>query len=407
MKDQTKGAMAVERFRARLAKIVEVGASEDLVSRGYDFWITFVILVNLTVAILSTYQDVYARHAAQLDAMEELTVAFFALDYLLRLVAAKYIYRKDGELRCLGAYVLSWSGVIDLLSFLPHYLPVFFPEGAVAFRIFRIIRIFRLFRINAYYDSLNAITEVLKKKRQQLVSSVLIVVVLMLSASLCLYSVEHAAQPEVFSNAFSGIWWAASTLLTIGYGDIYPVTTLGKALSIVIAFLGVGMVAIPTGIISAGFVEQYGQMVNSERFGRELEVRFIKLRLNDRDAWVGHPIRALALPRGLRITAVHRGNDVLIPSADLVLNAQDICILASEPITGDRPITLKELTLLRDHPWNGQYIRDLDLSRQTLIVMIKRGDGVILPRGDTRLRAGDVLLLHTKGNVRYEAEVKF
>ena len=406
MKDQTKGAAAVERFRARLAKIVEVGASEDLVSRGYDFWITFVIMLNLTVAILSTYQDVYARHAALLDAMEELTVVFFALDYLLRLVAAKYIKRKEGELRSLGAYVLSWSGVIDLLSFLPHYLPVFFPEGAVAFRIFRIIRIFRLFRINAYYDSLNAITEVLKKKRQQLVSSVLIVLVLMLSASLCLYSVEHTAQPEVFSNAFSGIWWAASTLLTIGYGDIYPVTTLGKALSIVIAFLGVGMVAIPTGIISAGFVEQYGQMVNSDRLSRELEVCFIKLKLGEKDAWVGQPIRALDLPRGLRITAVHRDNDVLIPAAELVLCAQDTLILAAEAFSGDRPITLKELTLLRDHPWNGQYIRDLDLSRQTLIVMVKRGDSVILPRGDTRLRTGDVLLLHTKGKLAHEAEVK-
>ena len=83
--------------------------------------------------------------------------------------------------------------------------------------------------------------------------------VLMLSSSLCMYSLENRAQPEVFTNAFSGIWWAASTLLTVGYGDIYPVTTIGKIFGIFIAFLGVGMVAIPTGIISAGFVDQYSR----------------------------------------------------------------------------------------------------------------------------------------------------
>lgn len=84
------------------------------------------------------------------------------------------------------------------------------------------------------------------------------------------YSLENRAQPEVFTNAFSGIWWAASTLLTVGYGDIYPVTTIGKIFGIFIAFLGVGMVAIPTGIISAGFVDQYSRLKRIGRYGRAL-----------------------------------------------------------------------------------------------------------------------------------------
>ena len=111
----------------------------------------------------------------------------------------------------------------------PYYLPLFFPAGAVVFRLFRIVRIFRLFRINAYYDSLNVITEVIIGKKQQLLSSLFILSVLMVASSLCMYSLEHDAQPEVFSNAFSGLWWSVSTLLTIGYGDIYPITPLGKA----------------------------------------------------------------------------------------------------------------------------------------------------------------------------------
>ena len=258
-----------ETQRARLAKIVEVGASSDLVSRGYDFFITAIILLNLAVALVSTFSDFYARHATILETVEHITAVLFAVDYILRIFAAKYIFPRGTELRSVFRYISSFGGLIDLFSFLPTFLPVFFPAGAVAFRVFRIIRIFRLFRINTYYDSLNAIAEVLSKKRQQLVSSVFIILVLMLASSLCMYSVEHEAQPAVFQNAFSGLWWSVSTLLTVGYGDIYPITALGKILGIVITFLGVGMVAIPTGIISAGFVEQYSHMQNSGRVARE------------------------------------------------------------------------------------------------------------------------------------------
>ena len=97
---------------------------------------------------------------------------------------------------------------------------IFFPSGTIAFRMIRIVRIFRLFKINAYYDTLTVIKEVINSTRQQLISSVFIILVLMLASSLCMYSLENEAQPEVFSNAFSGIWWAGSTLLTVGYGDI-------------------------------------------------------------------------------------------------------------------------------------------------------------------------------------------
>ena len=165
-------------------------------------------------------------------------------------------------------------------------MPMFFPAGAAVFKMFRVARILRLFRINAYYDSLNVITEVLMRKRQQLMSSIFIILVMMLASSLCMYSIENPEQPEVFSNAFSGIWWSVSTLLTVGYGDIYPVTTAGKVMGIIIAFLGVGIVAIPTGIISAGFVEQYSRL-QSIGNGEEQDVHFIKIELKEHDKWAG------------------------------------------------------------------------------------------------------------------------
>ena len=155
---------------------------------------------------------------------------FFALDYVLRLATAKVKHPKESELRVLAKYVFSLGGIVDLVSFLPYYLPVFFPSGAVAFRMFRVARIFRLFKITAYYDSLSVIAEVITSKKQQIMSSVFLIAILMIASSLCMYSLENAAQPDVFTNAFSGIWWAVSTLLTVGYGDIYPVTTMGKVL---------------------------------------------------------------------------------------------------------------------------------------------------------------------------------
>ena len=249
-----------EKRRKRLFELIEIGSNYDAWCWGYDFFNTFTILLNLAVSIMYTFDNMELKYGPLLLTLERLTVAFFAIDFLLRVFTAKYLYPDVSEPRAIWKYLTSFSGIVDMLSFVPYYMPFFFPSGAVAFRMLRIIRIFRLFRINAYYDSLNVITEVIVGKKQQLLSSVFIILILMISSSLCMYSLENKAQPEVFTNAFSGIWWAASTLLTVGYGDIYPVTTMGKIFGIFIAFLGVGMVAIPTGIISAGFVDQYSRL---------------------------------------------------------------------------------------------------------------------------------------------------
>ena len=217
---QTDRGKKWNEIRMRLFKMVLVGVVDDPINQGYDIVSTLMLIVNLIGAFANTFDGVRAQYASLLVLTEEITVAFFALDYALRLVTAKCLYPQLTEGRALAKYMLSAGGIVDLLSFLPFYLPFFFPSGAAAFRLFRVARIFRLFRINAYYDSLNVITEVIVGKKQQLLSSVFIILVLMLGSSLCMYSLEHDAQPEVFKNAFSGVWWSVSTLLTIGYGDM-------------------------------------------------------------------------------------------------------------------------------------------------------------------------------------------
>lgn len=152
-------------------------------------------------------------------------------------------------------YMVSFMAVIDLLSILPFYIS-FIPVDLRVLRMLRIVRLFRVFKINRYTTALASIGSVFKAKKQQLFSSVFVVLLLMVIAAVLMYNIENAAQPETFDNAFSALWWAVATFTTVGYGDIYPVTAAGKILSAIIAILGIGLVAVPTGIISSGFIEQ-------------------------------------------------------------------------------------------------------------------------------------------------------
>lgn len=380
----------------RLYEIVEVGVSEDTISRAYDFAGVFCILVNLATSILMTFSSVAARYGTTLSYVELVTVIFFAVDYVLRLLTAQFLRPHDTRARATVRYMTSFMGIIDLLSFLPYFLPVFLPAGAVAFRMFRLIRIFRLFRVGVYYDSLNVITEVLRQKRSQLLSSVFIILVLMLAASLCMYSLEHEAQPEVFANAFSGIWWAVSTLLTVGYGDIYPVTTAGKAFSIVLTFLGVGLVAIPTGIISAGFVEQYAVIKRRAEYIRETDVNFIKFRLRKEDEWAGKTLKELGLPQSAMVAVIRRGTETIVPRGNIRLLAGDTVVLGAEPFNDYQDVELKEMVLSKHNDWVGKRLKDLDISRQTLIVMVRRGDRVLTPNGKLTFAEGDKIILYSK-----------
>ena len=389
-----------ERQRRRIFEIVEIGAADDLLSRGYDFFGSLVVVLALAASVAATFDGAEERFGVLLNTVEIVTSAFFAVDYVLRVWTARCLYPTLTPGKATVRYVSSIGGLIDLASFLPTFLPVFFPSGMVAFRMFRVVRIFRLFRINAYYDSLHVITEVLRGKRQQLLSSVFIILTLMLASSLCMYSLEHEAQPEVFRNAFSGIWWSVSTLLTVGYGDIYPITTAGKIFGIVITFLGVGMVAIPTGIISAGFVDQYSRIKRISEYGQTSDVHFIQVHLRKRDAWVGKTIRDAGLPGGVIAAAIQRNGRIVMPRGDTVLQAGDTLVLGAQGFRNDQHIDLKEITLRRQNPWVGQHIRELDISRRTLIVLVRRDGKALIPHGDLRLREGDTVVLYTQTAVR-------
>lgn len=256
--------MLKELNKQTIFHIIQIGQKEDVLSHAFDITLVITIIINIAVMFLKTF-DQFASYYTVLSIIENITIIIFTFEYILRIYTADLLYPECSKRKAILQFLYSFDGLIDLFTILPFY----FFSGFIAFRMLRVVRIFHLFRINAYYDSFNVIKSVLYEKRNQIASSLFLILVLMMASSLFMYSAEHDAQPEHFKNAFSGIWWSMSTLLTVGYGDIYPITAVGKAMAIVLAFLGVGVVAIPTGIISAGFVEFYQKAADSDKTENE------------------------------------------------------------------------------------------------------------------------------------------
>lgn len=290
-------------LKRRIFDIIQIGNKSDLPSTLFDYFLVVMILLNITVLFLQTF-DVMAPYEGILDLIESVTVAVFIVEYALRLWTSPYLFPGHSRKYCILRFMTSFDGLVELLTILPF----FFLSGFVAFRMLRVVRIFRLFRINSSYDSFNVIKVVIYEKRNQLLSSIFIIFILMISASLFMYSAEHEAQPDVFKNAFSGIWWSVSTLLTVGYGDIYPITWVGKFLAIIIAFLGVGAVAIPTGIISAGFVEYYTKIAQEDG-GTDASLGIQVVVIDIDSAWIGKTVDEIQTDyQALIVLIRHRGS---------------------------------------------------------------------------------------------------
>lgn len=382
-------------MKKRIFEIIQIGNRKDIISKAFDIFITVAIFLNLAATMTATFDEA-AAYMPVLNGIELVTSIIFLVEYCLRIWTADCLYPDKKGIKAVLRFVFSLSGLIDFFTFFPTFLPFVFPTGMVAFRIFRVIKIFRLFQINAQYDAFTVITNVLKEKKSQLFSSICMILVFMMATSLCMYSLEHEAQPEQFRNAFSGIWWSVSTLLTVGYGDIYPITTLGKMMATVISFLGVGMVAIPTGIISAGFVEQYTKLKTLAYHSEEHELKFVTSTLQQGHSWNHKAVKEIVFPPQLMLIMILRKGDVLVPNGNTVLECGDNLVIAAKDYRGDEDINLKEVLIKEENEWVGRQIKDLDMSRQELIVMIKRKRRTFIPNGSTYIKEGDVLVIYSR-----------
>ncbi len=311
--------------KEQIFHVIQIGNKGDIASRTFDIFITITILLNVAVMVLQTYEE-FTPIFPILNVIAFVTILLFCVEYGLRIWTADLLYPEVSRRKAIIKFLLSFDGIIDLFTILPF----FFLSGFVAFRILRVIRIFHLFRINGQYDSFAVIFSVLKEKRNQITSSLVILMILMLASSIGIYYAEHEAQPRVFRNAFSGIWWSVSTLLTVGYGDIYPITTPGRIMAILTGFLGVGAVAIPTGILSAGFVEHYAKMKLMNNFARDEHIDLLTIHVTEGHSWNGLKIKDIGVPDHYLPAIVTRDGDSLIPVQDLTLKIGDTVVLAAE-----------------------------------------------------------------------------
>ena len=309
-----------EEKKKRVFEIIQIGNREDAPSRMFDLFIVAVILCNITVLFLETFDSLNAFRDL-FEIIEDVTLLIFCVEYALRIWTADLLYPDATRPRAVLNFLFSFDGIVDLLTILPF----FFLSGFGAFRILRVARILHLFRINTQYDSFQVISSVVKEKKNAILYSVFIILVLVLAASLCMYSAEHAAQPEVFENALSGIWWSVSTVFTVGYGDIYPVTLLGRIMGVVITFLGVGAVAIPTGILSAGFVEHYTRLQRMQD-AEEYKKSTAAVLVEPNSDYSQRTIKEVETMHQVCVTALIRGDLVVVPEDNVKVQVGDVLI---------------------------------------------------------------------------------
>lgn len=240
-----------------------INGEQGKASNIFDGIIISLIIINIIMVIADTF-TLPKNIQRAFSVVEDVSVIIFTVEYILRVWTSDLLHSELTSIRARIKYAFSFMALIDLIAILPFYFPLAITVDLRVLRALRIVRLLRIFKISRYTDALASIGEVFKSKRNELFSSVMVVGLLMIMSAVLMYNVENAAQPDAFANAFSALWWAIATFTTVGYGDIYPVTALGKALSAVIALLGIGLVAVPTGIISAGFMEQIERKKDDE-----------------------------------------------------------------------------------------------------------------------------------------------
>lgn len=244
-------------IRARTWQIVEIARPGDRTSRAFDFGIRALILLNVVAVVLETVPELAAAASGLFTAFEAFSVAVFSVEYLARVWSAVEHpdYGRSGSLLGRLRFAVTPLAVVDLLAVLPSLLPML----GFDLRLLRGIRLFRLVRIlklTRYSRSLQMLGRVFRRAREQLLLTLSGVAFVLLVASSAMYYAEHAVQPEQFSSIPEAMWWGVVTLTTLGYGDVYPVTLLGRIMGGVFALSGILLVALPTAILGAAFVEE-------------------------------------------------------------------------------------------------------------------------------------------------------
>ena len=241
-------------IRKRIWEVLEKGSAHDKTSLYTDIFLISLILLNIVAVLLETVDSIYNHYKTQFLIFERLSTFIFLVEYILRVwVSIEAKKDKDSNLITRLKYMITWPAIIDLLAVLSGLLPMLFE---VDLRLLRALRMIRLLKFSRYFKVMNLLLGVLKEEKQSFLAAMFLLVIALLIASTGIYIFEKEAQPDKFGSIPESMWWAIATLTTIGYGDVTPITAMGKLFGAIIAIIGIGTVALPSGILASGFSDQ-------------------------------------------------------------------------------------------------------------------------------------------------------
>lgn len=246
------------KLKNKIYRIIEEDISDSWLHKVFEGFIVGLIILNVIAIIVRSFLP-GDQDSVYLYTFELFSVIVFSIEYVLRLWTAPLKYPEYSKIKATLKFMFSAAGLIDLMAILPFYISLRLPktiDGRI-FRLLRLLRLLRVLKLTRFLDSFKMITNVVKGRKYELLITFFVAFMFMVIASTIMFELESKAQPDKFPNIISAFWWSIATLTTVGYGDVYPITGLGKCMSAIVSFIGIGLIALPTGIISSGFLEEY------------------------------------------------------------------------------------------------------------------------------------------------------
>lgn len=240
--------------RKRMAELLEQGHHDDQHSQVINLLLILLIAMNVVAIFLETVDPIYEKYQQLFWYFEVFSVVIFTIEYLARVWSSIDLEEAadSSPIRGRIRYMLSPIALVDLIAILPFYLSLYL---TMDLRFLRVLRLLRLFKLTRYSPALGALLDVVQKEAEALLASIVVLLMMLVISAGGIYLLENDLQPQTFGSMPDSMWWAIVTLTTVGYGDVVPVTTLGKAFAGLIGLIGIGMIALPAAILASGFAE--------------------------------------------------------------------------------------------------------------------------------------------------------
>ena len=263
----------MKKLKQNIYTLIDEDKGNNKADAYVDIFVSILIIFNVFFIFLESYPTIKGEFGDFFHGFELFSIVIFSVEYILRVWTADLLYPNLKPFRARLKFIFSPLGLIDLFAILPFFLPLIFKLDLRIMRALRLLRLLRMFKLGRHSSSLKLIGSVIKETKYDLLVTVFLTFILLIIASTLMFYIENDAQPDAFENIGEAMWWAVATLTTVGYGDIYPVTGFGKLLSGLIALIGIGIVALPTGIISSAFVEKLNERKEAKKAKAESEAQ--------------------------------------------------------------------------------------------------------------------------------------